>query len=194
MVTLPRENRINTKQFLRLRIRLRLAVIALFRYNLSLILSIVQPRLSEHVGIRQKRSDNRGCLYINAIMRGPRRSVRIIECSDNRSSDNRGFTVYTSACNRSSKPQSTESYWKQHTETGASQAVEYITVNLVHITELPQQLVAKPLNKCRHSHEHSKVLVNSIHKQSVHILRESTSYGKKLWIPRKQQKQYFTRK
>ena len=26
-------------------------------------------------------------------MRGPRRSVRIIECSDNRSSDNRGFTV-----------------------------------------------------------------------------------------------------
>ena len=27
-------------------------------------------------------------------MRGLRRSVRIIECSDNRSSDNRGFTVY----------------------------------------------------------------------------------------------------
>ena len=54
----------------------------------------MQPRLPEHVGTRQKRSDNRGCLYINAIMRGPRRGVRIIQCSDNRSSDNRGFTVF----------------------------------------------------------------------------------------------------
>ena len=42
---------------------------------------IVQPRLSEHAGTRQKRSDNRGSLYINAFMRGPRRSVRIIEVS-----------------------------------------------------------------------------------------------------------------
>ena len=34
-------------------------------------------------------------------MRGPRRSVRIIECSDNRSSDNRGFTVHCTSIDKS---------------------------------------------------------------------------------------------
>ena len=63
-------------------------------------LHIVQPRLSEHAGTRQKCSDNWGWLYtcINTFMRGPRRNVRIIECSDNQSSDNRGFTVCILVC------------------------------------------------------------------------------------------------
>ena len=46
----------------------------------------VQPRLSEHAGTRKniriiESWDNQSCLYINAFMSGPRRSVQIIEVS-----------------------------------------------------------------------------------------------------------------
>ena len=41
---------------------------------------IVQPRLSEHAGIRQKRSDNRGCLYSHIYQRNDTRTEA--KCSD----------------------------------------------------------------------------------------------------------------
>ena len=73
----------------------------LYTSTISHFLSVIQCNLDypnmlgpgKNVRIIES-SDNRGWLYINAIMRVPRRSVWIIECSDNRSSDNRGFTVY----------------------------------------------------------------------------------------------------
>ena len=53
--------------------------------------------LSELAETRQKRSDNSEFGYRSCLLTHARRrwSVRIIECLDNRSSDNRGFTVVT---------------------------------------------------------------------------------------------------